>query len=452
MGRLRSRRFWPVMFGQGAAKPYPVYGVSWGKSGTLNAPLTRTDDSAAFSAAAGVDAGAAANDFDTASIYSEITEVTDAFDNVFVRIPKFYIRKTDGVGVKTWQIMKKRWGGAYLPKCFVASNGSELPYVDIGKYNASLDGSGTKLESKTGTYPLMSKNIVQFRGYAQANGAGYQQLDIHVVDMLQTLFYVEFATLHSQSIMNGYVAGQYTDTHLATATEEGANRIVVPNATAALYEVGQSIGVGTSQGGNQIFANRNITGKTVIDASNTAIEFDGAPVNIAIGNRLYNTGYKSGACDAVSATSGSKISNSTGQHPCMYRGIENPWGSMWQFVDGVNITDNQAWVCADAAQYASDLFAAPYLQLAYANHAANGYPTAMGYDAARPYAVFPVAVGGASNTYYSDYYYQSLGQRIALVGGYWSHGSAAGVSGWDLSSSSSGAPLSFGGRLVLKAS
>jgi hypothetical protein len=447
---MRSRLRRAVLLSGGKSAGI-IYGASWDKGATVNAPLTRTDSAVGLVANAGVDAGVVVNDFDSAEIYRDITEVTDALGNVFVRIPKFYIEKTDGVGYKTWRISRMPFGTAYLPKCFVSSAGAALPYIDVGKYPASLDGGGTNLCSVASVYPLINKNIAEFRGYAQANGAGYQQLDIHVTDVLQTLFYVEFATLHTQSIMAGYATGQYAATHLATVTEVGANRIVVANAHAALYEVGQAISIGTTQGGNQIFYGRNITGKAVYDAANTAIEFDGAPADITIGNMLYNTGWENGFSSGIAASSGSIVSNSTGKYPCIYRGIENPWGNVWQFVDGVNINDLQAWVCADAASYASNLFAAPYSQLSYINHNASGYTTAMGYDAALPYAALPTAVGGAGNTYYSDYHYQNVGQRIARLGGDWSSGSYAGLSCWFLNYASSSTLVTIGGRLLRKA-
>jgi len=429
-----------------------VYGVSWNKGSSPT--LTRTDDAIGMVAAAGVDAGVVTNNFDNAQIFADMTEVTDAFGNVFIRIPKFYIKKTDGVGSKTWQVSysSARLGaGAYLPWCFWDfTQSSELPYIDVGKYPASLSVDN-KLESKPGVYPLINKNIVQMRDYARANGTGYQQLDIHAVDALQTLVYVEFATLHAQSIMAGYTTGQYTATHLATVAEAGTNRIIVANAHAALYAVGQAISVGTSQGDNQVFYGRTITSIDVYDAANKAITFDGAAVNIAVGNMLYNTGWRSGFSVGIAAASGSLVSNSTGKYPCKYRGIENPlWGNTWQFVDGININERQAWVCRDQASFASNLFAAPYLQLGYVNHNADGYATAMGFDANHPYAAFPVAVGDSGTTYYSDYYYQSTGQRIALLGGLWVNGSNAGPSCWNLNSASSVAYVAIGARLMRK--
>ena len=428
-----------------------IMGVSWDKSASPT--LTRTDSAIGMVATAGVDSAIVRNDFDAAPIFREILEVTDIYSNVFVRIPKFYIKKTDGAGYKTWQISKRQYAGFYLPQCFWDfTNSRELPYIDIGKYKATRDGSN-RLESKSGLAPLVNDNIVNFRTYAQNNNTGgllgYQQLDIHVVDILQTLFYVEFATLNSQSIMAGFTTGQYNSSHTATVAENDVNRIILANAYATLFAVGQGVSIGTSLGGNQIFYGRSITAINVYDASNMAISFDGTTVNIAIGNILYNTGYINGFSSSITAKSGSVISNSTG-YPCKYRGIESPWGDVWQFVDGLNINNWQSWICRNASNYQSNMFASPYEQLGYVNNNNNGYIIAMGHDIANPFAALPVTVGGSTSTYYTDYYYQYSDVRIALLGGSWSDGSYAGFSCWYLNNTSSHTLVSVGGRLLKK--
>lgn len=400
---------------------HKIYGVSW--DGASSPTLTRTDAAVGKTAQAGVDAGSVTNDFDNIYPWSAMEQVTDAYSNVFIRIPKFYIKKTAVGAARTWQISRGYFSGAYLPSCF-----ANAAYVDVGKYVANLNG--TKLESKSGTYPLVSKNIVDFRTYAMNNGTGYYQMDIHAVDLIRTLFYIEFATLNSQSIMAGFTSGQWNTAHTATVNENAVNRVIVANATAAVYFAGQTIGLGTSLGADDIFASRVIQSIAVYDASNKAITVDGAAFNVAIGNVIYNKGWKSGFSSSITAKSGSLVSNSSGYYPCKYREIENPWGNIWLFIDGVNINNSQAWVCRTPANYASNVFAAPYEQLSYVNINSDGCPTAMGLDSACPFAEFPTAVGGGTTTYYSDYFYQTTGQRIALLGGGWAYGTYAGLSFW----------------------
>jgi hypothetical protein len=186
----------------------------------------------------------------------------------------------------------------------------------------------------------------------------------------------------------------------------------------------------------------------VYDAENKAIAFDGAPVDIEIGNIVYNMGYKTGWSAPFQI--GWKEAND-GKSPCAFLGIESIFGDMWQFVDGININDRQSWVCKNSENYASNLFAAPYEQLGYANSDTNGYTAEMGFDALLPFAeITKSTAGGGSATFYSDYYYQNVGQRVARLGGYWFFGSDAGPSCWFLSDSSSLTNLNIGARLLRK--
>ena len=422
-----------------------IFGAFWDKGETPT--LTRLNSAKGLTFNVGLDSSMVLNEFDTSSLFADFKEVTDAYGNEFIRIPKMYIKKVSDTNYMAWYISRKKFGDAYLPYCFWDfTNGKELDYVDVGKYPASL--SSGKLESKSGTYPLVNTNIVNFRTYAQANGTGYQLLDVHTLDLLQVLCLIEFGTLDVQTKCLGYTSGQYSASHVATVSESAVNRIILANAYSDLFAVGQGVSCGTSLGGNQVFTNRTITSIDVYDVDNKAISFDGAAVNITAGNILYNSGYKNGS----SVTSGvANIINTSGKHPFVWHGIESLWGNVYQFVDGININEHQAWVCKDAASYASNSFTAPYLQLSYVNGDTNGYVKSLGYDGNLPFANFPTVIGGDQVKYYADYYYQSTGQRIALFGGYWGNRRDAGLFCWRLGYASSNASLDVGGRLVRKA-
>jgi len=434
-----------------------IMGVYWDKSSGTQ--LTRTDASVGLISNVGVDGELVKNDFDRMPIFSEMHEVEDEYGNKFIRIPKFYIQKTGGKNHLIKRVSKTRYPGFYLPWIFWDfTNNKELDYYDHGKYKGSLSGEATnKLESKFGEQPSVNDNIVNFRTYAENNNdataglTGYQQLDIHAQDVLETLFHVEFATLNSQSIMMGFVSGQYSSSHTVTVAENGANRVVVANSTADGFRIGQSMSVGTSTGNESVSVTaREIIDIAVYDTDNKSIEFDGDPIDVAIGDVVANRGYKSGFSADIAASSGSIGDNTSGKYPCMYRGIESPWGDLWQFVDGVNINDNQTWNAKEANYYASNVFPSPYEQLKYVNSASNGYVSEMGLDNNLPFANFATSVNGGTSTYYTDYYYQSSGQIIALVGGLLAYGSNAGLSYWNLNNSSSAAAWNICGQTLIR--
>ena len=116
-----------------------VFGAEWDKQ--ASPILTRTDDAIGLTANVGVDDQVVYNDFDSVPIFGDIHDVTDELGNVFVRIPKLYIRKKDAENYKSWQVSNTKLPGFYLPWCFWDfENQRELPYVDVGKYKASLCG------------------------------------------------------------------------------------------------------------------------------------------------------------------------------------------------------------------------------------------------------------------------------------------------------------------------
>ena len=174
-------------------------------------------------------------------------------------------------------------------------------------------------------------------------------------------------------------------------------------------------------------------------------------MTITAGNVVYNTGYKTGFSANIASSVGSIKSNSSGKYPFTWHGIESLYGDVWQFIDGININDNQSWVCRDADDYASNLFAVPYEKLSYINATSSNYVLTRGFDGAHPYAQLPTAVGAIGDSQYKDYYYQSTGQRIARVGGYWYSGSEAGLFCWYLTYTSSLTRVDIGGRLLKKA-
>lgn len=430
-----------------------VYGVRWDKSSSPT--LERVRDSANMTADIGLDDNIIfSNDFDNASIYREIQEVEDKYGNIFVRIPKFYIRKTLTDTQMTWEVSKTQHPGFYLPYCFWDfEREKELSYIDIGKYEASVGGG--RLESKPGKFPQNRTSIVNFRNFAKANNDdesnGYQLLDIHTQDVITTLFYVEFATLNSRGVMAGFTSGRRSSADLILESAVETNTIVTGTAFGNGVEIGQNLGIGTSYDGSQIFESRTITDR-VVDGDVVRITFDGAPVDVEEGSFVANRAWTTGSTDIVKATSGTIVDRENGRYPCKYRGIENPWGNIWKWVDGLNINDHQAWVTSDTRDYISSVFAHPYEPLSYINSQVNGFTHTMGMDNDKPHMQLPTVTTGASaTTFFTDNYWQSAGVRAARVGGTWNSGSDAGLAAWVLDSSPSHAGVSVGARLLKKA-
>lgn len=154
----------------------------------------------------------------------------------------------------------------------------------------------------------------------------------------------------------------------------------------------------------------------------------------------------SGALDSLGMKSGC-LANA-GATSVIYRGIENIFSNIWQFVDGLNIKDNVAYICYKPSSYQVDTFDGDYSVIGYTNATSNGNPKTLGMDNNNPLIALPTSVGGSSTTYMCDYYWQNTGNRIALVGGTWTYGAHDGLFCWNLYHDSGGSSASLGSRLL----
>ncbi len=156
---------------------------------------------------------------------------------------------------------------------------------------------------------------------------------------------------------------------------------------------------------------------------------------------------KSGGCDALGMHSGSV--DGTDNSSMIYRGIEDIFGNIWQFVDGINIKDYQAYICYDKNQYASDKFDGCHQAVGYANSNANNqWVSKLGYDTIHPLIAFPTETNGNSSTHMTVQYWSQSGNRIALVGGSWAHTLRGGLWCWYVNNASSSSGGSLGARLL----
>lgn len=184
-----------------------IYGVE----GEINQDslLTRTDDAVDMTYTVHTTEGLIESDFDEAEIYHHIKEYTDARGNVFVSIPKHYVKYTWNEETNTLktQISSYKYPGFILYPCFRLDNGVEIDSIKIGKYDAG--GTSERATSVSGVAPLGNITIDDMRTACKANNTSavrnYQQLDIWTWVMIQDLFKVEFATTDSQTVMRGRV-------------------------------------------------------------------------------------------------------------------------------------------------------------------------------------------------------------------------------------------------------
>lgn len=157
-----------------------------------------------------------------------------------------------------------------------------------------------------------------------------------------------------------------------------------------------------------------------------------------------------GSCDSVPNLTG-RPSGTDGKTGVVYRGIENFWGNVWEWVDGVNLNNGSYYVCNNPANYADDT-ATNYTALSYkgATNWDSSYITEEGLDTGNnPHVMLPSAAGsGSESTYYCDACWSGAGWKVFPHGGSWINGSVCGLFTADLYYTSSASYSSFGSRLL----
>lgn len=154
----------------------------------------------------------------------------------------------------------------------------------------------------------------------------------------------------------------------------------------------------------------------------------------------------SGATDSMTYHTG-RAAGENGKTAVQYRHIENPWGNVFQWVDGINFSERVAYICLDPSKYADDT-ATGYTATGVTLPSSNGYIKTLGFSMAFAWAFLASAIGGSETTNIPDYVYSSTGWRVLCVGGSWSYGSSAGLFFFSASHASAYANTNRGARLL----
>lgn len=450
----------------------PEYGVRW--NGTSSTVCERLGDAAGLTANAHKGSlESVTNDFDSIYPWSAMrlcnidsegnvsAYLGDAAfkrdgtnGDVMVEIPKFYYKRTrTGAAEEIW-ICKKKLPGYSLHPVFL-NDGQEVGRVFHSAYNASsytdeTDGK-VKLRSIAGAQPRVRTARANFRTYARNKGSIWGIEDLSCINALHLLYLVEYANTDSQSVLgNGACRLSYIADHKALEETTNGNTITIASAYKNAYKLGQRIEIGTSLGeNNKTAVPRTVTAISTDDETGqTAITFDEEPINVAVGDVIWNVAPLNGSCDALNGKSGFVGENSGAD--VSYRGIEGFHAKIYRFIDGVNIKERAVYYANSMSDYADGVYSGKYRAVGYTNAEANGDISAFGYDENAPWVMFPTATAGSSSTYVPDRYYQNTGEHPPLIGGNWSAGSGAGAFCISASAALSTSAPFFGAHILVK--
>lgn len=152
-----------------------------------------------------------------------------------------------------------------------------------------------------------------------------------------------------------------------------------------------------------------------------------------------------GGTDSMSYHTG-RASGTDGQTQVQYRHIEDPWGNIWEWIDGVNFNSRAAYICTTPANCADDT--TTNYTSAGVTLCSSGWIKDLGLSSTFPWAFLPDTNGGSETTYIADYVVSYTGWLVLMVGGGWDNASDAGLFCFYANYSSSDANASVGARLL----
>jgi len=324
-----------------------------------------------------------------------------------------------------------------------------------GNNTSSYDALSNTLLGK----PVTSTTETNFRTYAHNRGAGWE-LELPVTyNAWRRLYFLEYATRNIQQNFNAALTSEgYKQGGLgAGVTTLDGTKWNKFNAYNPFIPMGTTASLGNNSG------QAPYTMPFEYDASDAANYKGEWSAGTAYNDNEYvSSGVLLYKC-ILNAPAGTLLTNTTYYtaqtrtviNVPSYRGIENPFGHIWKWIDGYNMW---AQTVAEGGKF---------LLYAWNGSSTITDNTSTGYNligelprtenwASRMFSghFFPSLVGAAgsgSTTYYCDYYYTnsgaSFGWRAPIVGGYAYYGANAGLVCVHTTYAASNAHSTIGSRL-----
>ena len=176
------------------------------------------------------------------------------------------------------------------------------------------------------------------------------------------------------------------------------------------------------------------------------VEFADWDSQAVVGHGVTNAGpSNTGGTDIMVYHTGTV--NSSGNAQIQYRGIEDIWGNVWDWLDGIAFSGSNASLCEDPAEYGN---MASYTEISAALPGTSGFISALEFISEFPFAFVPKAVGGSAKSYISDMYTEGGSANSLIIGGAYSN-IESGYAGMFWFYRYSGSASTIGGRLQFRA-
>lgn len=321
---------------------------------------------------------------------------------IMVRVPDFWVKfqVRPSENLRIWLSLNPISGFMHVPQFYVSAyeaslQRSTLKLCSVVNTTADYRGGGNQ-SAWDGTYrsqlgmPATSISLTNFRTYARNRNNGDTRWNQNTYDVQKWLFWlfaVEYCTFNSQAVFNanldanGYHQGGLGD---GVTTWDGTSWNNY-NGYNPLIPCGTTDSLGNGTG---------VVSYTIKDSGGSNLKTFSVP---------------------------------------RYRGIENPFGHIWKWTDGV-LADVVSGASGTSAVYACSR-PSLFSSTSYANYRSvgnearsNGYVKEIHFGEYGD--ITAKNVGGSANTYYHDYHYvniDSTSLRGLLFGGHSNSGATAGL-------------------------
>jgi hypothetical protein len=387
-------------------------------------------------------------------------DLTGADGRVMVRIPKFYYKSSNpSANVYRWWISPAAASGFAVHPAFFQRGGDEQNYIYVGAYAADIEYDGAdeaynandlKLNSRTGKQPVTGNADCIFTVSFDA-GDNEPAIGDELTNGTLAGFYVVDYLKESGAWASNDAVGRLWLRKPGVSSCGWANDETITNVTQS-----NTVGVqnGASSGLSVTIANCRTWGGNIgagwgimnfwsLSAVQLLyyIEYADPDSQTTIGKGIVDKASGTGfngelngddSIDTNMEANGTGTGTGTnGLTPVAYRGIENLWGNIWQFIDGYNALDAAyRLIKRDGTGTLADTLAAgSYESTTGAPITTDGYISNILYEDLTSVAFLAAAVAGLSTSYLHDYWYaHDAGEtNILIAGGYWTNGVSAGV-------------------------
>lgn len=411
----------------------------------------------------------------TNSAYKEdgtTASVLDGTDGqVMVEIPKFYYSYSYVGTTHTWKVSELPLPGFEIHPLFMSGT-TELSKAFVGAYEGSVyDVSASKYVGGAGVYQTSCEfvastktiycsaltnvftNVVAGSVFEVAGTASNNSSVLTVVSSSAQSIVVSETIADEVSVASTTTILLKIDTTDTTGDKLASINAVAPvtlKTRAGFRALGKNRGTGWTQMTFEMASAVQVLYLVEYGSFYSQSEI-GAGITNVTDWPTYNNYFpiaKTGNSNAI----GNATGNTAGATACAteatkylsYRGIENFFGHIWKWVDGININSNVAYKTNAIASFADDTASGYSLIGTLGN--ADGYQKTL---VPVKGGILPKTVGSDGSHHITDYYYQSTGWRVVCLGGYSRHGASAGFFFWCCIYSSAIADRYVGARLGL---